>query len=504
MPLLLLVIVIVFLLVVFRPLLGAWLFTRPRRLSLTPDTPSDWGVEYEAASFTGSNQTRLEGWYIPSRNGAAVVLLHDHGGNRQSVAGQAQALVRAGYGVLLFDLHAHGRSEGGLFGYSAAIDDSRAAIAWLLRHADVPGRIGVMGVGLGGMLAIQAASSNAYVRAVAADSPIRAAPADLPPEGLINQMWRYPQETLYQAAIDRFTDDPRPRANVDALSRMVKRSILFISAGRGPEQRLTRHFCATAGEPKRLWEVPHAAGKAWEVERDAYARELVDFFDHALQMAPETAWDGELPAGHRVEPAPARHETPVDGLPEPVGERTVAEPVAMMIAFAVVPLAMAGLFIPFQMRWGLAPPQLPAEEPLARLLGIFILFLAGLPLHEFVHLLGYYLAGRVPLRAVRLAPRGATLALKTRCDVLISARAYRIILLLPAAILGALPGVAGVVIGSWLLVIWAVWMLALAGSDAAALWAMRDLPAATPVRAHPRRTGCEILSRSIIVQNIDN
>ena len=320
MPLVLLVIVIVFLLVVFRPLLAAWLFTRPRRLSLTPHTPDDWGVEYEDVSFTGGNQTRLEGWYVPSRNGAAVVLLHDHGGNRQSVAGQAQALARAGYGVLLFDLRAHGRSEGGLFGYSAAIDDARAAIAWLLRHADVPGRIGVMGVGLGGMLAIQAASSNAFVRAVAADSPIRAAPEDLPPEGLINQVWRYPQETLYLAAIDRFTRDPRPRANVDALSRMARRPFLFISAGRGPEQRLTRHFCAMAGEPKRLWEVPHAApGKAWEIERDAYARELVRFFDHALEIASEATQDGELPAGHRVNLASAPHETPVEGVPQPVG-----------------------------------------------------------------------------------------------------------------------------------------------------------------------------------------
>ncbi len=84
------------------------------------------------------------------------------------------------------------------------------------------------------------------------------------------------------------------------------------------------------------------------------------------------------------------------------------------------------------------------------------------------------------------------------------ARAYRVILLLPALLLGVAPGIVAIAIGSWLLVIWALWMLVAASGDLVALWAMRGVPPMATVRAHPTRAGCEIISWTDIVQNIDN
>ena len=94
-----------------RPLLSAWLFTQPRRVRPADRTPADWGAAYEDVTLS-SDGGHLRGWYVPSRNGAAVVLLHDHGANRLALAPHAAMLTRAGYGVLLLDLRAHGRSDG--------------------------------------------------------------------------------------------------------------------------------------------------------------------------------------------------------------------------------------------------------------------------------------------------------------------------------------------------------------------------------------------------------
>ena len=173
-------------------------------------------------------------------------------------------------------------------------------------------------------------------------------------------------------------------------------------------------------------------------------------------------------------------------------------------SYTVVPLAMLGLIAPFQLRWGLSPPRLPVGRPLVAVLGFIGLLLAGLLLREGVHLAAHYVIGRVPRGAARLGGTGAGLTPRVRCAVLLPARAYRAILLSPGLLLGVVPGIAGIVVGSWLLIIWALWMLVAAGGDLAALWAMRGLPGNTPVRAHPSRPGCHYFASDEYVQNIDN
>src|SRR5262245_26780526 len=51
-------------------------------------------------------------WWVPPRNGAAVVLAHGSFGTRASMLAEARALGKAGFGVLLFDWPGHGESGG--------------------------------------------------------------------------------------------------------------------------------------------------------------------------------------------------------------------------------------------------------------------------------------------------------------------------------------------------------------------------------------------------------
>ena len=52
---------------------------------LTKATPADRGLAYENVTFTTTDHARLSAWYLPSGNGAAVVLLHGSGSTRASV-----------------------------------------------------------------------------------------------------------------------------------------------------------------------------------------------------------------------------------------------------------------------------------------------------------------------------------------------------------------------------------------------------------------------------------
>ena len=487
-----------------RPLLAAWLFTYPPRVPPADRTPADWGAAYEDVTL-GSDGTQLRGWYVPSRNGAAVVLLHDHGANRLALAPHAETLSRAGYGVLMLDLRAHGRSDGRPFNLGAAVDDALAAVAWVTRRHDVQARVAVMGVGLGGTLALHAAARNAFVRGAAADGPLPGTLPDLPPpSGVADRLWRYPQAYLFHAALERLAPGPRLPANAHALGRLGGRPLLLLSAGRGREQRLTHHLFAAAGEPKTLYELPdagHAIG--WAVAPERYAQQLLAFFGRALSVNAPSAAATKHTAALPGDPLPGDPRTAAGCAPRPVGERTVAPAVGMMLSFATVPVALLGLFVPYQLRWGLTPPRLPIGRPVAALLGFFGLLLAGLLLHEAAHLAAYYAIGRVPRGTARLGGGHVGLAPRVRCPSLLPAHTYRAILLAPGVLLGVLPGIVGIAVGSWLLVVWAVWLLAASGGNLATLWAIRGLPATTLVRAHPARPGCELFTCHVRVQNID-
>ena len=495
---------LVILLVLFmllRPLLAAWLYARPRRQSPPPPAPH---AGYEAVSFGGGAAPCRTGWFRPSGNGAAVILLHNHGGDRGDVLPPAEALAAAGYGVLLAGLRAHGESDYPHFSRAGAVEDALAAVTWLLRHDDAPARIGLLGAGLGGTVALQAAARSKHVHAVAAASPTPAALDDLPPPGgVVDLLWRTPQEYLFLSAVDRFAGAAHLSPNTRALARLAGRAVWLGSAGRGREQRHTRHLFAAARRPKSLYESPDARPAYGLTAPDDYAVPLLDFFNQAL--APDSAPPAGRGAADAATDTPTTAPQPADEKePQPAGERTVTPATAMMIAFAAVPVAMLGLIAPFQLRWGLTPPRLPVGQPIVAILGFVGLLLAGLLLREGVHLAAYYVIGRVPRGAARLGGTGAGLTPRVRCAVLLPARAYRAILLAPGVLLGVVPGIAGIVVGSWLLIIWALWMLVAAGGDLAALWAMRGLPAAMPVRAHPARPGCEFFTRDEYVQNIDN
>ena len=84
----------------------------PARFAVCCVSPADLGLEYEDVTFPTSDGLTLSGWYIPSQNGAAIIAAHARNGNRTGMIYHAGFLARHGYGVLLFDLRAHGDSEG--------------------------------------------------------------------------------------------------------------------------------------------------------------------------------------------------------------------------------------------------------------------------------------------------------------------------------------------------------------------------------------------------------
>ena len=150
--------------VVLFPLSIAYVITHAARDVVVP---ARLGAAYENVSLTTGDGLRLQGWYVPSKNRAAVIAFPGRKGPQE----QARMLVRHGYGVLLFDRRGEGDSQGdpNALGW-AGERDLDAAVAFLQGRADVDReRIGGIGLSVGGELLLQAAAESDGLKAVVSD-----------------------------------------------------------------------------------------------------------------------------------------------------------------------------------------------------------------------------------------------------------------------------------------------------------------------------------------------
>ncbi|MCP4420053.1 MAG: alpha/beta fold hydrolase [Chloroflexi bacterium] len=258
-------------------------FIAPHNGSICCATPADNGWEYETVTFTSADGMTLHGWYMPSENETAVILLHGHNGNRTQMLSRAEMLARHDFGVLLYDLRGHGESlsESRSLGWQD-VEDVAAALVYLQQRDDVdPNRIGLLGFSLGGQIALRAAQFDG-VKAVATDGPGYANYQDIPPPTSFNEQLRSMEGWLWIKIMERKTGLTAPTAIVEQIADIAPRPILFI--GVGGEVPLADFYYDAAQEPKALWNIPEADhGQGPKVRPEEYEERLVSFFGESLK-----------------------------------------------------------------------------------------------------------------------------------------------------------------------------------------------------------------------------
>jgi alpha/beta superfamily hydrolase len=259
----------------------AYVTTHVGRAVLPDD---ELGVAHENVAFRTSDGLRLRGWYIPSRNRAAVIAFPGRNGPQK----QARMLARHGYGVLLFDRRGEGQSEGEPNAWGWDGDrDVKAAIAFLQRRRDVdPERIGGIGLSVGGEMMLEAASETAALRAVVSEGAGARAFSDEMDHhvGTVERALSAPMYAAKTAAVAVFANQLPPVNLKDVVGRIAPRPLMLIAAPNSPNgEGLNREYYTAAGEPKTLWEIPeskHVGGL--EARPRAYERRVATFFKEAL------------------------------------------------------------------------------------------------------------------------------------------------------------------------------------------------------------------------------
>ena len=234
-------------------------------------------------AFSTEKGDTLYGWYAPHRNTASIILLHGSSSDRRSVLVEARALARAGFGVLLFDWPGHGESQGSIQMGAAERLALRGALDWLARRPEVdPGRIGALGVSMGGYVLAQVAAGDPRVRAAILVS----APHDLRAQTLHEyRRWgplSQQPALLAQKAHGVGIDDRNAR---DSVGEFAPRPLLVIAGAKDPviPPESPSVLAKATGPSAEVWVVPGAGHVNFAtVAPIAYPRRVVDFFRASL------------------------------------------------------------------------------------------------------------------------------------------------------------------------------------------------------------------------------
>lgn len=243
-------------------------------------------MAHEDIHFQTADGLALSGWYVPSKNGAVVILLHTYYADRRQTQPVAEMLVRHGYGVLMYDQRASGESQGDVRSLGwLDIPDVAQAVAFLRSRPDVDeNRIGVYGCSMGGAIALAAMAADPAIAAVAADAPSLLTFDEARPQ-IGDPGWgmNLPINALYYSFVSLRAGVSPPTSTHNAAQSITPRPLLLISSGQPGERARVDALYAAAGEPKTHWHIPNAGHCGGPLAQpQEYEQHLVDFFDSTL------------------------------------------------------------------------------------------------------------------------------------------------------------------------------------------------------------------------------
>lgn len=253
-------------------------------------TPTSFDLPFRNIEFTPRDSDLvLRGWHIAKpENSDTIIFVHGLGGDRSSAdaLGIGSSLWRNGFNLLLFDLRAHGTSDGRrISGGYFEKSDLLGAVDYVQTLSQREGRIGVIGFSMGAATAILGAAEETDILGLVADASFadisdlisqevaRATPV---PESIVpifNPGIRITANLLYGIKLGETVPE-------DAVSK-IGYPILLIH-GMNDTRILVEHSIRirkAAPDGSKLWKVdnvPHVA--AFDTYPEEYTKRVVEYY----------------------------------------------------------------------------------------------------------------------------------------------------------------------------------------------------------------------------------
>ncbi len=235
---------------------------------------------YKTVHLTTSDGLELEGWYRPSRNGAAVLLVSGGGSTRMSTLRHATMLEREGYGVMVYDPRGMGNSEGTPNSYGWGWEhDVDAALDYLGERDDVD-RIGALGLSSGADMAVDAAGRRADLQAVVADGTAAISHEDI--KELFSDTLTRAQMWPVFKTIEIIKGRSGPAVSLADRLERSRAPHLFVAAGKS-EKDWGELYDRRGGDRSEVWFLPKGSHTAaLKQYPEQYEQRVTAFFAEHL------------------------------------------------------------------------------------------------------------------------------------------------------------------------------------------------------------------------------
>ncbi|MBL8091663.1 MAG: alpha/beta hydrolase [Anaerolineales bacterium] len=257
--------------------------------NLPSESPADYGLPFEEVTATNGDGMRLVGWFVPSENGAVIIMQHGYKATRREMLNEATMMHKHGYGVLITSVRAHDYSEGeditlGIYEMS----DMEAWYQYLISRNDInPNQIGILGNSYGGMLAIQYASQNENIKAVVANCAFSSMQDTVTTS--VKHFTGLPEFPFVPLIV--FWAEQNTGIKIEEIdttqyiSLISPRPVLLMQGGADTviSPSSGQILYDAAKEPKELWFDAELGHTAFDKERaEEYERRVVEFFNQYL------------------------------------------------------------------------------------------------------------------------------------------------------------------------------------------------------------------------------
>ncbi|MCL4272825.1 MAG: alpha/beta hydrolase [Anaerolineales bacterium] len=268
-----------------RTLLNAPMETR----NLPSESPADYDLPFEDIVISNADGMDLYGWFVPSENGAVIIMQHGYKSTRKELLNEAEMMHRHGYGVLITSVRAHDHSDGELITLGVyEMADMGAWYQYLLTRSDVDhDKIGILGNSYGGMLAIQYAAQNENIKAVVANCAFSSM-ADTVATSVkhFTGLPEFPFVPLIVFWAEAETGVKMEEIDTTRWIPLISPRPVFLMQG-GADTVISpasgQLLYDAAGEPKELWFDPDLGHVRFDTERaEEYEARVVAFFDQYL------------------------------------------------------------------------------------------------------------------------------------------------------------------------------------------------------------------------------
>lgn len=253
------------------------------------ETPAEYNLPFEDVEVTNGDGMKLVGWFVPSKNGAVIIMQHGYKGTRKEMLNEVQMLHQHGYGILITTVRAHDYSEGDLISLGVyEMQDMEAWYQYLISRDDIdPNKIGIIGNSYGGMLAIQYASQNENIKAVVANCAFSSM-ADTVSTSVkhFTGLPEFPFVPLIVFWAERDTGIKMEEIDTTKWIPLISPRPVFLMQG-GADTVISpssgQILYDAANEPKELWFDEELGHTAFDKERtEEYESRVVGFFNMYL------------------------------------------------------------------------------------------------------------------------------------------------------------------------------------------------------------------------------